>query len=254
MEIMVYAVTHVTISASEPDANGFSDTRVFGTMEEAKEKLRIWRDEELECRRESNARYVVYTDTDTKFHCTWDLDNEGIIITIRECEIKTPTQDTTTMETKTFTTRIVARSDEDLVRHHDGKIYFIYDNEGNGLFDIYEDSFIHLTDEGILDPETCRLTKRMPEGDIKHLHDKYGLHVEMLDTDMLLKETIVMLTADLWSEVYDRCEGCTEAASMLIGLAERFERELDWRGADETRDYLEELAKFEDKVRDELQK
>ena len=167
MEIMVYAVTHVTISASEPDANGFSDTRVFGTLEEAKEKLRIWRDEELECRRESNASYVVYTDTDTKFHCTWDMDGEGIIITIRECEIKTPTKDNTTME----------------------------------------------------------------------------------------KKTIVMLTADLWSEVYDRCECSTEAASMLIGLAERFERELDWKGAtEETRDYLTELAKFEDKVRSELQK
>jgi hypothetical protein len=84
----IFSVTHVTISASEPDANGFSDTRVFGTMEEAKKQLRIWKDEELECLREYNASYSVYTDTDTKFHCTWDYDNEGIKITIREHELK----------------------------------------------------------------------------------------------------------------------------------------------------------------------
>lgn len=47
----LFVISHVTISASEPDANGFADTRLFKTKKKALEQLKIWRNEELECRK-----------------------------------------------------------------------------------------------------------------------------------------------------------------------------------------------------------
>ena len=70
----LFVVTHVTISASEPDANGFVDARLFKTKKQALDQLKTWRDEEMEYRKNTGAAYVVYTDTDQKFHCTWDSD------------------------------------------------------------------------------------------------------------------------------------------------------------------------------------
>ncbi len=83
----LFVVTHVTISASEPDANGFVDARLFKTKKRALNQLKTWRDEEMEYRKNTGAAYVVYTDTDQKFHCTWDSDNEGVIISIKETEV-----------------------------------------------------------------------------------------------------------------------------------------------------------------------
>ena len=83
----LFVVTHVTISASEPNANGFVDTRLFKTKKKALKQLKTWRDEEMEYRKTTGAAYAVYTDTDQKFHCTWDSDNEGIIININEVEV-----------------------------------------------------------------------------------------------------------------------------------------------------------------------
>ena len=82
-----FIITHVTVSASEPDANGFVDARLFKTRQKALEQLRKWRDEELEYRKNTGAAYVVYDDNDQKFHCTWDADNEGVIISIKEVEV-----------------------------------------------------------------------------------------------------------------------------------------------------------------------
>ena len=82
-----FIITHVTVSASEPDANGFVDARLFKSKKQALEQLRKWRDEELEYRKNTGATYVVYADNDQKFHCTWDADNEGVIISIKEVEV-----------------------------------------------------------------------------------------------------------------------------------------------------------------------
>ena len=82
-----FIITHVTVSASEPDANGFVDARLFKTRQKALDQLRKWRDEELEYRKNTGAAYVVYDDNDQNFHCTWDADNEGVIISIKEVEV-----------------------------------------------------------------------------------------------------------------------------------------------------------------------
>ena len=83
----LFVATHVTISSSEPNANGFVEVRLFKTKKKALEQFKSWRNDELECRKSSGTSYVVYSDTDQKFHCTWDNDNEGVIISIKEADV-----------------------------------------------------------------------------------------------------------------------------------------------------------------------
>lgn len=83
----LFVTTHVTISSSEPNANGFVEVRLFKTKEKALKQFKTWRNDELECRKATDTPYVIYSDTDQTFHCTWDADNEGIILTLKEVEV-----------------------------------------------------------------------------------------------------------------------------------------------------------------------
>lgn len=83
----IFIVTHVTISSSEPNANGYIDVKAFSDKEKATEQLKSWREDEIELRRESGCPYEIYDDTETKFHCTWDSDLEGIVISLNEVPI-----------------------------------------------------------------------------------------------------------------------------------------------------------------------
>ena len=70
-----------------------------------------------------------------------------------------------------------------------------------------------------------------------------------------MKETIVMLAADIYQTIYDRddCDGWGQACDDVIRYAEQFEKELCWQ-EDDDRDYIVELEKFEKKVLDEIKK
>ena len=72
--------------------------------------------------------------------------------------------------------------------------------------------------------------------------------------DYLLKESIVMLAADLYQDIYDTdgCDGFTDACETIIELAEKFERKINWIANGDNLDYLEELEKFETNVRKRL--
>ena len=80
----VYVVTHITISSSDPAANGYTDVKTFSDKDKATDQLKQWRDDELELRKESECDYQIYDDTPSHFHCTWDSDNEGIILSLHE--------------------------------------------------------------------------------------------------------------------------------------------------------------------------
>ena len=80
----VYVVTYVTISSSDPAANGYTDAKSYNDKDKAAEQLRRWRDDELELRKESGCYYHVYDDKPSRFHCTWDADNEGVIVSLHE--------------------------------------------------------------------------------------------------------------------------------------------------------------------------
>lgn len=68
----------------------------------------------------------------------------------------------------------------------------------------------------------------------------------------LLCETIALLSADLYQDIYEKKEHWGDAVEEIISLAEEFEKELDWQEYDE-RDYICELEKFEEKVLENLQ-
>lgn len=73
--------------------------------------------------------------------------------------------------------------------------------------------------------------------------------------ERMLKETLVLLAADIYKEIYDRedCNGWRQACSDIINYAERFEKELNWQD-DDDRDYIVELEKFENKMFELLNK
>lgn len=75
------------------------------------------------------------------------------------------------------------------------------------------------------------------------------------DDNMLLMESVVFLAVELYQKLYDAdIEGVSDdahtCAAEVIGLARKFERELDWKENDE-RDYYKEVDKFVEKVRRE---
>jgi hypothetical protein len=72
-----------------------------------------------------------------------------------------------------------------------------------------------------------------------------------MDRQRLLKETIVLLSADLYQDIYNKTGCWGDAVDEIIGLAEEFEKELNWQEDDE-RDYIIELEKFEKKVLEEI--
>lgn len=68
-----------------------------------------------------------------------------------------------------------------------------------------------------------------------------------MNKEQLKKETIVLLAADIYQDVYNYVGCWGDAVETIVSLAEEFEKELNWQEGDE-RDYIEELEKFEAKV------
>ena len=73
--------------------------------------------------------------------------------------------------------------------------------------------------------------------------------------DRLLLETAVILSADIFVNIYttdDEHGGNYQTtAQRVIELAKQFEKELNWQ-PDDNRNFLEELEKFENRILDEL--
>lgn len=77
----------------------------------------------------------------------------------------------------------------------------------------------------------------------------------MTKQDRLLMETVAILSADIFAKIYandDEHGGNYQStAQRVIELSRQFEKELNWQ-PDDTRDYLDELEKFENKILAEL--
>jgi len=84
MNNKVFIVTRLYISASDYNSNGYYDCEVFLDKEKALQLFKKWRKEELDIRRETECTYEIYTDTEEKFHCSWDIDLEMLIIKMQE--------------------------------------------------------------------------------------------------------------------------------------------------------------------------
>ena len=68
-------------------------------------------------------------------------------------------------------------------------------------------------------------------------------------------ETYIMIAADIFNDIYNCSDSSyTETAEIIRLLAEKFEKELDWQGDNEKRDYIFELEKFEEREIERIKK
>ncbi len=81
---LVYMVNRVRISASEYNMNGYTQTFLFRDKIKAEKRLNDLRSEDLSELDRLNCNYEIYTDSDEKFHISWDSDQEMVFITLNK--------------------------------------------------------------------------------------------------------------------------------------------------------------------------
>ena len=85
---IVYVVNRVQISASEYNQNGYTQTFLFRDKAKAEKWLKDLRSEDLAELNRLDDDYEIYTDSDEKFHVSWDSDLEMLFITLKEKTIE----------------------------------------------------------------------------------------------------------------------------------------------------------------------
>ena len=68
--------------------------------------------------------------------------------------------------------------------------------------------------------------------------------------ESLLQETIAILAGDIYAFVYGKLGGTFETAQEIIHLAKKFEESRNWEVSDDDSDYILELEKFEDEIKE----
>ena len=84
----VYVVNRVQISDSEYNQNGYTRTFLFRDKLKDKKCLKDLRSEDLTELDRLGRDYDIYTDSDEKFHVSWDSDLEMTFITLKEKTIE----------------------------------------------------------------------------------------------------------------------------------------------------------------------
>ena len=85
---IVYVVNRVQISASEYNKNGYTQTFLFRDKAKAEKCLKNLCSEDLAELDRLDYDYEIYTDSDEKFHVSWDGDLEMVFITLKEKTIE----------------------------------------------------------------------------------------------------------------------------------------------------------------------
>lgn len=85
---IVYVVNRVQISASEYNLNGYTRTFLFRDKLKAEKCLKDLRSEDLSELDRLDRDYEIYSDSDEKFHVSWDSDLEMVFITLKENTIE----------------------------------------------------------------------------------------------------------------------------------------------------------------------
>lgn len=85
---IVYVVNRVQVSASEYNLNGYTRTFLFKDKLKADKCLKDLRSEDLIELERLGRDYEIYTDSDEKFHVSWDSDLEMVFITLKENTIE----------------------------------------------------------------------------------------------------------------------------------------------------------------------
>jgi hypothetical protein len=85
---VVYVVNRVQISASEYNSNGYIRTFLFRDKLKAEKCLKDLRSEDLTELDRLRRDYEIYTDSEEKFHVSWDSDLEKVFISLKEKTIE----------------------------------------------------------------------------------------------------------------------------------------------------------------------
>lgn len=85
---IIYVVNRVQVSASEYNLNGYTRTFLFRDNFKAAKCLKNLRSEVLAELDRFGRDYEIYTDSDEKFHVSWDSDLEMVFITLKENTIE----------------------------------------------------------------------------------------------------------------------------------------------------------------------
>ncbi len=85
---IVYVVNRVQISASEYNTNGFTQTFLFRDRIKADKCFKDLRSHDLSELDRSECDYEICTDSDEKFHVSWDSHLEMVFITLKEKTIE----------------------------------------------------------------------------------------------------------------------------------------------------------------------
>lgn len=84
MKELIYVVNRVQISASEYYQNGYTRTFLFRDKMKAEKCLKNLRSADLLELDRLDCDYEIYTDSEDKFHVSWDCDLEMVFITLKE--------------------------------------------------------------------------------------------------------------------------------------------------------------------------
>ncbi len=84
----VYVVNRVKISSSDYNQNGYTQTFLFRDKAKAEKRFKDLRSDETTELDKLGVEYEIYSDSDEKFHVSWDSDLEMIFITLTEKTIE----------------------------------------------------------------------------------------------------------------------------------------------------------------------
>ena len=83
----MFVVTYVGLSDSEYEANGFSECMIATSIEGAREKMKSWREREIEHLKSENRDYEILEDEDEECRISWCGHGEQLRLEIHECEL-----------------------------------------------------------------------------------------------------------------------------------------------------------------------
>jgi hypothetical protein len=83
----VFVVVYIALSESDPDANGYSETKTFGHYDDAHKYMQLLVSNEISFCKDEEREYQILEDEEKKFHMAWNNQADQVIIKIEDQEV-----------------------------------------------------------------------------------------------------------------------------------------------------------------------
>jgi len=83
----VFVVVYITLSESDPDANGYSETKTFAHYDDAHNYMQLLASNEISFCKDEEREYQIIEDEEKKFHMAWNNQADQVIIKIEDQEV-----------------------------------------------------------------------------------------------------------------------------------------------------------------------